>query len=132
MLKVLSGLVLGASLMLALFVSTRAALLAQDRDRPWLRLKNPVELEWLALQKQADEGDTEFGENGVTVNFYIAGDSYETGIIYCDIDYLPGTSAELVQMIEEGTQKRFAVLRKALPWAKVSIRKQPARPGARN
>jgi hypothetical protein len=67
-------------------------LYAKD-SQPWLDPMNPSKLEWLALQKQADEGDTEFGENGLTVNFYLGDKSYETGVIYCDIDYLPGTSA---------------------------------------
>lgn len=41
------------------------------RQPAWLEPKNPTRLEWLALEKQANEGNNEFGENGVTVNFYL-------------------------------------------------------------
>jgi hypothetical protein len=97
-------------------------LYAKD-SQPWLNPMNPSKLEWLVLQKQADEGDTEFGENGLTVNFYLGDKSYETGVIYCDIDYLPDTSAELVQKLEESIQRRFQKLArsKLYPWAKVKI-----------
>lgn len=97
-------------------------LYAKD-NQPWLDPMNPSKLEWLALQRQADEGDTEFGENRLTVNFYLGDKSFETGVIYCDIDYLPGTSAELVQKVEEGIRRRFQKLAKSklYPWAKVEI-----------
>lgn len=97
-------------------------LYAKD-SQPWLDPMNPSKLEWLALQKQADEGDTEFGENGLTVNFYLGDKSYESGVIYCDIDYLPGTSAEIVQKLEESIKRRFQkqARSKLYPWAKVKI-----------
>lgn len=99
-------------------------------NHAWLEPMNPSKLEWLALQKQADEGDTEFGENGLTVNFYLGEKSYESGVIYCDIDYLPGTSAEIVQRVEEGIRARFQRLAKSkspFPWAKVEITKKVLR-----
>jgi len=97
-------------------------LYAKDK-RTWLEPMNPSKLEWLALQRQADEGDTVFGENGLTVNFYLGDKSFETGVIYCDIDYLPSTSAEIVQKLEESIQRRFQKLArsKLYPWAKVKI-----------
>lgn len=92
--------------------------------QPWLQPKNPTELEWLALERQAAEGDLQFGEDGVTVNFYLGPDSWSEGIIYCDLDYLPGTDAELVQLLEDGIQKRFQMAQRRLPWAKVKINKR--------
>jgi len=94
---------------------------------PWLEPMNPSKLEWLALQKQADEGDTEFGENGLTVNFYLGPKSMETGVVYCDIDYLPSTRAELVQKVEEGIRRRFQKQTRIYPWAKVEIIKNVLR-----
>ncbi|MBI5016841.1 MAG: hypothetical protein HZB55_15320 [Deltaproteobacteria bacterium] len=94
---------------------------------PWLDPRNPTRLEWLALEKQATEGNNEFGENGVTVNFYLGPDSYRTGEILCDLAYLPSTSAQLVQMIEDGIQKRFEMKRSVDPWARVKITKKVAK-----
>ena len=109
-----------------LFFESGISDLYAKNKQPWLDPMNPSKLEWLALQKQADEGDTEFGENGLTVNFYLGEKSYESGVMYCDIDYLPGTSAELVQNVEEGIRRRFQKLAKSklYPWAKVEIIKK--------
>lgn len=113
-------------LVIILICSCGASVYADDKQ-PWLAPMNPSVLEWLALQKQADEGDTEFGENGLTVNFYLGPKSYETGSIYCDIDYLPGTRAEVVQMTEEGIRGRFQKLSTIYPWVKVVVLKKAAR-----
>ena len=94
------------------------------RQSPWLESYTPTLLEWFVLQKQADEGDQEFGENGVTVHFYLAPDSLRTGEILCDLAYLPATKAHLVQQIEDGILERFEVDRRAYPWARVKIIKK--------
>ena len=103
----------------------------QSASRPWLQPKNPTRLEWLALQKQANEGDTEFGENGLTVNFYLGPDSATRGLVYCDLEYLPSASAELVQLVEDGIQKRFRMEQRLSPWATVKIVKKVARTAGR-
>lgn len=89
--------------------------------RPWLELAKPTLIEWTAIQWQADWGEPEFGENGVTVNFFLGPRSASLGIIYCDLAYLPSTSAELVDIIEKGIKRRVGVTRKLIPWAKVEI-----------
>lgn len=94
---------------------------------PWLLPKNPTELEWMALEWQANEGDTEFGENQMTVNFYLGEQSVGSGVIHCDIEYLPDASAELVQFVEEGIQERFKRIQKVTPWANVKIKKRALR-----
>jgi hypothetical protein len=91
---------------------------------PWLEPFAPTRIEWLALQKQATEGQTNFGDNGVTINFYLGPESMRTGEILCDLAYLPGTRAELVQMIEDGIQGRFETARQRYPWARVRIIKK--------
>lgn len=117
----------GAAALIALAVNAPGQTGA-PRPTPWLEPKNPNRLEWLVLEKQADEGDTEFGENGATVHFYLGPDSYRTGEILCDLAYLPQAQAELVQMIEDGILKRFEVRRKVDPWARVKIIKKVAKP----
>ena len=94
---------------------------------PWMAPANPTLLNWLALQKQANEGETEFGENGLTVNFYLGPASYELGIIYCDIEYLPSTSAKIVQIVEDGSRRRFESPKPIYPWLRVEIKKKVAR-----
>jgi hypothetical protein len=69
----------------------------------------------------------EFGSNGVTVNFYLGPDSVRTGEIFCDLAYLPGTQAQLVQMIEDGILRRFEAQRRVDPWARVKIIKKVAK-----
>jgi hypothetical protein len=93
----------------------------------WLEPQNPNRLEWLVLQKQADEGDTEFGDNNVTVHFYLGPDSYRTGEILCDLEYLPNTRAQLVQIIEDSILKRFEMQHRLNPWARVKIIKKAAK-----
>ncbi len=97
---------------------------AVPKQPTWLEPQNPNRLEWLALQKQAEEGDTEFGENNATVHFYLGPDSYQTGEILCDLAYLPNTRAEQVQKIEDGILKRFEIQRRINPWARVRIIKK--------
>ena len=92
---------------------------------PWLEPKYPTRLEWLFLEQQAIEGDTEFGDDGMTVNFYFGPESFRTGEILCDLEYLPGTSAERVQLREDGILKRFGIMyRKENPWARLKIIKK--------
>jgi hypothetical protein len=94
---------------------------------PWLEPTVPTRLEWLFLELQAVEGDTEFGENGMTVNFYLSPESFRTGEILCDLAYIPGTPAERVQLIEDGILKRFRIMNsKRNPWARVRIIKNAA------
>src|SRR3989442_426525 len=99
-----------------------------ESRRPWLEPHTPSELEWLTLSKQATEGDTEFGSNGMTVNFYLRPESMSAGTVYCDLAYLPEVSAEVVQLVEEGIRNRFRITRQTLPWAKVQILPKVARP----
>ena len=99
---------------------------ARSQGKPWMKPHQPTELEWLALQFQANEGDWEYGENGVTVNFYLDGKSRDDGIVHCDLSYLPTAEAQLVQLIEDGIQRRFEAWRKPLPWARVVIHKAVA------
>lgn len=98
------------------------------RQPPWLEPRNPNRLEWLVLEKQANEGINDFGEMGVTVNFYIDRDSNRIGEILCDLTYLPSTSAETVQQIEDGILKRFEMQRRVDPWARVKIIKKVVKP----
>jgi hypothetical protein len=98
-----------------------------SKRAPWLEPYTPTRLEWLVLQKQANEGDIEFGENGATVNFYLGPDSLRTGEILCDLAYLPGTQAETIQAIEDGILARFDVSRGVYPWASVKIIKKVVR-----
>jgi len=100
---------------------------AASRQPSWLEPKNPTRLEWLALEKQATEGVNEFGLSGVTVNFYLGPDSYRTGEILCDLQYLPGTEAELVEITENGILRRFEAQRRIDPWARVKITKKVLR-----
>ena len=117
----------GIALLIALVTHTLGQTGA-PRQPSWLEPRNPNRLEWLALEKQANEGDVEFGEDGVTVNFYLGPDSYRTGEILCDLAYLSGTQARMVQTIEEGIQGRFEAQRRVDPWARVKIIKKVARP----
>lgn len=94
---------------------------------PWLDPYTPTRLEWLALEKQASEGHNEFSDNGATVNFYLSPDSLRTGEILCDLEYLPTTQAQVVQMIEDGILKRFEADRQVYPWARVKIIKKVAK-----
>lgn len=100
---------------------------SSPKQSPWLEAQNPTRLEWLVLQKQADEGDNQFGEDGVTVNFYLNSESYRTGEVLCDLVYLPNTQAAMVQTIEDGILKRFEMRRKVDSWARVKIIKKVAR-----
>ena len=86
--------------------------------------RNPSRVEWLALETQATEGDPEFGDNGVTINFYLGAGSFETGEILCDLAYLPSTRASLVQIIEDGILNRFEMRRRVDPWARVKVIKK--------
>lgn len=70
------------------------------------------------------EGHTDLAENGVTVNFYLGPDALRTGEIQCDLEYLPTTQAQVVQMIEDGILTRFEVSRQVYPWARVKIIKK--------
>jgi hypothetical protein len=97
---------------------------AVSNQTPWLEQRNPTHLEWLALEKQATEGDNEFGDNGITVNFYLSADSIRTGEVQCDLAYLSSTPAIRVQIIEDGILKRFETERRVNPWARVKIRKR--------
>lgn len=106
-------------------VSTRTAASAKTQVPQWLEPRNITELEWFVLKRQADEGDTTFGEDGVTVNFYLGPGALTTGTVHCDIDYLPGTPAELVDAIETGIRYRFEL--RPEPWVKVEIRRRVAR-----
>jgi hypothetical protein len=94
-------------------------------NRPWLQPANPTQLEWLALEKQATEGNTVFVD-GMTINFYTGPESIHTGVIYCDIDYARDVSAARVQLVEEAIEGRFEKERKIYPWARVKIIKKPA------
>ena len=94
------------------------------KGAPWLVPYTPTRLEWLALETQANEGVTQFGDNGVTVNFYMGRNSVRTGEIYCDLVYLPKTEARIVQAIEEGIVARFDLNRRLYPWARLTIIKK--------
>lgn len=115
-----------AAAVLVVLVAYAPGQRGEPRQAPWLEPKNPTRLEWLVLQWQANEGDTEFGENGVTVNFYLDRDSDRTGEIRCDLDYLPSTEARVVQIIEDGILRRFERQRQIDPWARVKIIKKVA------
>ena len=89
--------------------------------------KTITELEWLVLEWQANEGDVEFGEDDITVNFYLGQGSYDTGTIYCDLAYLPKTSANIVDRREKGILKRFENAKnKFYPWLKIKMLKKQA------
>jgi hypothetical protein len=94
---------------------------------PWLKTKDVTELDWLILEEQAAHGETEFGENGVVVSYSLGPRSVESGIVYCEILYLPETRAELVQVIEDGIKSRFEITRKRLPWATLEVSRKVAR-----
>lgn len=65
-------------------------------EKPWLLPRTVTELEWQMLEWQAIEGDVEFGENNLMVNFYLGPESNEKGTIYCDLEYLATASAYVV------------------------------------
>jgi hypothetical protein len=104
---------------------------SQTTQHPWLAPANPTLLEWVILELQANECDPEFGENELTVAFYVGPKSALEGVIYCQIRYLPNTSAELVQLVERGIRERFEITRKTYPWAKLEFDTKVARPGTK-
>jgi len=116
---------IGAAVLLGMVVHALGQTGAPKRA-PWLELYTPTRLEWLVLQKQANEGQTAFGNSGVTINFYLGPDSRRTGEILCDLAYLPGTDARIVQAIEDGILGRFELNRGAYPWARVKLIKKVA------
>src|SRR5437867_10694278 len=79
-------------------------------SKPWLDEYRPTRIEWVALELQATEGDVEFGENDITVNFYLGLKSFPNGVIYCDLAFLPTASASMVQVIQQGIRQRFQKL----------------------
>jgi hypothetical protein len=125
--KNLGFVLMGASVLIGMAMVHALGQTAAPKRAPWLEPYTPTRLEWLALQKQAMEGHKDFGENGVTVNFYLAPDSLRTGEILCDLEYLPTTEARLVQTIEDGILERFEVDRRVYPWARVKIIKKVAK-----
>ena len=96
-------------------------------NAPWLEPKVPTRLEWLFIELQAIEGDEEFGDDGMTVSFYLSSESFRTGEILCDLAYISGTPAERVQLREDGILQRFRIMNsKVNPWARVRIIKKAA------
>jgi hypothetical protein len=117
--------ILGAAVMLAM-MGLHALGQTGAPKRPWMEPYTPNLIEWLALETQALEGDTEFGENGMTIHFYVSPEAFRTGAIACDIMYVAGTPAEHVQRIEDGILERFKARRNVYPWARVKIVKKVA------
>ena len=117
---------IGAAVLIGMVVHALGQTGAPKRA-PWLEPYAPTRLEWLALEKQATEGHNDFSDSGTTVNFYLGPDSLRTGEIECDLEYLPSTQAQLVQVIEDGILKRFEADRQVYPWARVRIIKKVAR-----
>jgi hypothetical protein len=93
----------------------------RDNSQPWLEPAHPTQLEWLALEKQATEGQNDFGDNGMTINFYVAPESNQTGVIFCDIAYTPQVTAAVLQLTEDSIRHRFDAERAQYPWAHVKI-----------
>ncbi len=113
--------------LIALINGSISHAIADNQYKPWLQPANPSAIEWFALELQASEGDEEYGENYVTIAFYLGPKSFTDGIIYCDISYLPNARAELVQMIESGIRKRFNLSKNKLyPWANLEIKTEVA------
>ena len=109
-----------AGIVLALFTATTCP--AQNIDRPWLKPAEPTLLEYVILDLQANWSDPEFGENDMTIAFYAGPKSFEQGVIYCQIRYLPSAKAEIVQMTQQGIRRRFELdQQKHYPWAKLEF-----------
>lgn|GEM_PF-4721488 len=94
---------------------------AKDRGHPWLLPATPTLLEWAVLELQANEGDVEYGEDKLTITYYLGPKSVEEGIIYCQILYLPSARAEIVQLVEKGIRERFEYTKKMYTWARLEI-----------
>lgn len=106
-----------AEMMVALLASSAPAVAKPGHGtKPWLEAYSPTKIEWAAIEIQAAEADTEFGEDGVTVYFYLGPQAYSEGVISCDIDYLSGTPKVLVEKRELGIRKRFERRRSVPGW----------------
>lgn len=92
-----------------------------DIRYPWLQPAQPTQVEWLAIEKQATEGQNNFGEDGMTINFYVGPESFRTGIILCDISYTPQVTAQTLQLRENSIRHGFEKERATYPWAQVKI-----------
>lgn len=92
-----------------------------DMSYPWLQPARPTQVEWLAIEKQATEGQNSFGEDGMTINFYVGPESLRTGVILCDISYTPQVKAQMLQMREDSIRNGFEKERATYPWAQVKI-----------
>jgi len=90
--------------------------------RPWLEPATPTQLEWLVVERQADEGINDWAKSGMTINYSLAADSAKTGVIECNIVYARDVPAAVLQLTEDGIEQRFSALRKIYPWARVKIK----------
>lgn len=88
---------------------------------PWLQPAQPTQVEWLAIEKQATEGQNNFGEDGMTINFYVGPESFRTGVILCEISYTPQVKAAMLQLKEDSIRHGFDKERTTYPWAMVEI-----------
>jgi hypothetical protein len=103
-------------------VALTGAIEQRSGDRyPWLQPAQPTQVEWLALEKQATDGQNNFGEDGMTINFYVAPESLRTGVILCDISYTPQVSAAFLQLKEDSIRRGFEKVHTQYPWAQVKI-----------
>jgi hypothetical protein len=92
----------------------------------WLEPYSLTRIEWLVLELQAWEGQSGYGERGAYITFSLGPDSIRAGEILCNLYYLAGTRAEVVQQIEDGVMARFEARRKVYPWASIKVIKKVA------
>ena len=92
-----------------------------DVRYPWLQPAQPTQVEWLAIQEQGAYGRNNFGEDGMTISFYVGPESFQTGVILCDISFTPQVKARVLELTEDSIRQSFEKERSTYPWAKVKI-----------
>lgn len=107
----------------AIGLAQSAQRLPKQSEAPvWLQPKVPTLIEWVTLELQASEGDSEYGEDGIIVAYYQCPQNVK-GVVCCDLEYLSSVSAELLVMREDGLRRRFESLRVQNPWATLQLRR---------
>ena len=98
-------------------------------EQPWRQPYVPSRLEWEVVQSQIAEGDPEFGDDGMTVHYFLDATAYQTGTISCDLAFLGTTPARFLKLKEDGIRARFR-RRAAVPgseWMKLDLRIKEAK-----
>lgn len=95
-----------------------------DEDKPWDNPRVVSKLEWLCIDLQAHFGTTQLGADGIAVDFTFGPRSFQEGVVYCSIQYVSGTRAEVVDAAESHIKRVFESQKKLEPWAKIEFERR--------